>query len=80
LDNEQRKNKIKIDWAAEVILNLVCQYAYTRDEKEYFSDGLSVMEDAFIWLIKHGYAKGNANHIKLTDKALAFWKDFDIRR
>jgi len=53
--------------AAEVILDLVNQYADIRDG--YYSGGLSVLEDAFIWLIKHGYAIGNASHIMLTDKA-----------
>jgi len=53
--------------AAEVILDLVNQYAYIQDG--YYSGGLSVLEDAFIWLIKHGYAIGNASHIVLTDKA-----------
>jgi len=74
--DEQMSKETKEDIereAAEIILGLVCQYAYTRDEKEYFSDGLSVMENAFIWLVKHGYAKGNSERIKLTKKALAFW-------
>jgi len=71
---ELNKQKDELEKAAEVILDLVCQYAYTRDEKEYFSD-LSVMENAFIWLVKHGYAKGNSERIKLTNKALAFWRE-----
>jgi len=54
--------------AAEVIVDLVCQYAYPHGE-EYFAGGFSVLEDAFEWLIEHGYATGNASHIKLTDKA-----------
>ena len=67
--------KDELEKAAEVILDLVCQYAYTRDEKEYFSDGLSVMENAFIWLVKHEYVKGNSERIRLTNKALAFWRE-----
>jgi len=55
--------------AADIIVDLVCQYAYTRNEEDYFSDGLSVMENAFIWLVRHGYAIGSASHIKLADKA-----------
>ena len=65
---ELNKQKDELEKAAEVILGLVCQYAYTRDEIEYFSDDLSVMENAFIWLVKHGYAKGNSERIKLIDK------------
>jgi len=77
---ELNKQKDELEKAAEVILDLVCQYAYTRDEKKYFSDGLSVMENAFIWLVKHGYAKGNSERIKLTNKALAFWRENENKK
>jgi len=58
------------DWKkiVDIILDLVCQYA-NKQGRVYYSGGLSVLEDAFIWLIGYGYADGNANHIKLTDKA-----------
>jgi len=68
LNEREQREKLERQ-AAEIIVDLVCQYAYTQNEEEYFSGGLSVLEDAFIWLIAYGYADGNANHIKLTDKA-----------
>jgi len=79
LNKHEQKKKLERQ-AADIILRLVCQYAYTRDEKEYFSDGLSVMEDAFIWLVKHGYTKGNSERIKLTDKALALLGELWVGR
>jgi len=80
-EREQREQREQLEkQVAEIILDLVCQYAYTRNEEEYFSDGLSVLEDAFIWLIGYGYADGDASHIKLTDKALAFWRANENKR
>jgi len=62
--------------AAKVILDLVNQYAQGEEYMTtyaYYSGGLSVLEDAFIWLVKHGYARGNSEHISLTGKALGLW-------
>jgi len=79
LNEHEQREKLERQ-AAEIIVDLVSQYAYTRNEEEYFSDGLSVLEDAFIWLIAYGYADGDASHIKLTDKALAFWRANENKR
>jgi len=81
LNEREQREELERE-AAEVILDLVDQYApgaeartthrsngETRTAYGYFSGGFSVLEDAFIWLIKHGYATGDASHIRLTDKA-----------
>jgi len=32
------------------------------------TNGLDLLEDAFEWLIEHGYAVGGADYITLTEK------------
>jgi len=90
-EREQREQLEK--QVAEIILDLVDQYAPSEEARTthrsngkartiygYYSGGLSVLEDAFIWLIAYGYADGDASHIKLTDKALAFWRANENKR
>ena len=62
--------------AAVVILDLVNQYAQGEEYMTtyaYYSGGFSALEDAFSWLIEHGYARGNSERISLTGKALSLW-------
>jgi len=61
--------KEKVDELVEVILELVCFYSDKNNSKAYYSGGMPAMENAFRWLIRNGYAKGDNYRIELTDKA-----------
>ena len=57
--------------AVDVIVNLVNMFAERKKYGEvtyYYSNGLDPLEDAFEWLMEHGYAEGCAYYITLTEK------------
>jgi len=72
-DAEIEVREIVLNQAAEVIIDLCNQFGkqdYPNKSKkfDFYSGGMSALEEAFSWLIRQGYATGDTLTIKLTNR------------